>query len=68
MVEDEFVALSNSFIQLEYMTQKSQQGQSSKAAMTMNAAYQQHSSNEDLALNQPNTNNMFNTQLNYDIN
>ena len=34
----------------------------------MNAAYQQHSSNEDPALNQPNTNNVFNAQLNYDIN
>jgi len=36
--------------------------------MTINAACQQHGSNKDLVLNQPNTNNVFNIQLNYDIN
>jgi len=51
IVEDKPVASSNSFIQLEYATQKSQQGQSGKVAMTTNAACQQRGSNKDLALN-----------------
>jgi len=40
MVENEPVASSNNSIQLEYATQKSQQGQFSKAATTTNAACQ----------------------------
>ena len=68
MVEDKLVMSSNSSIQLEYVTQKSQKSQSSKVAMTTNTVCQQYSSNKDLALNQPNANNVVNIQLNYDIN
>ena len=53
---------------LEYMTSKSQTGQVGKAANSTNAACQQYALNIDPALNQPNGHNMFNIQLNYDLN
>ena len=55
-------------VQLEYVTPRSQNGQVSKVANNTNVVYQQHVSNEDLALNQPAENNVVNIQLNYDIN
>ena len=68
MDKDESVILSNSTIQLEYKTQRSQQGSTSKAAKTTTAIYQQHVINEILALSHPTRNNVVNIQLSYDIN
>jgi len=54
-------------IQIEYTIQEDQNGQVSKAANNTNNVCQQHVSNEDPALNQPSGNNVFNIQLNYNI-
>ena len=67
MDEDSSIASADS-IQIEYMTQEGQNDQVSKVADNTNNLCQQCISNEDLALNQPSRNNMFNIQLNYDIN
>ena len=64
--EDNPVASAGS-IQIEYTTQEGQNGQVSKAANNTNNVCQQCMSNKNLALNQPSRNNMFNIQLNYNI-
>ena len=58
---------SASSIQIEYAIQEGQNGQVSKVADNTSNACQQCVSNKDLALNQPFGNNVFNSQLNYDI-
>jgi len=60
MDKDKPVALSNSTIQLEYKTQKSQKGQTSEVARVTMAICQQCVLNEISALNQPVRNNMVN--------
>ena len=69
MVEDDPVAPTNS-LQLEYMSPKSQDNQVSKVANLTSNSRQQHVVNVGPALNNepPNNNNVFNMQLNYDIN
>jgi len=66
--KDEPVVLSNSTIQLEYKTPRSQHSQTSEATIVTNTTCQQHVLNEVLALNQPTRNNMVNIQLSYNIN
>jgi len=67
MDEDNPVTSGGS-IQIEYITQEGQNSQVSEMADNINNACQQHVSNENLVLNQPSRNNIFNIQLNYDIN
>jgi len=67
MDEDDPVSpIGNS--QDEYMTQERKKDQVSKAADNTDNMCHQHVSNEDLASNLPSGNNMFNIQLNYNIN
>jgi len=66
MNEDEPIT-SVGNIQIEYVTQKGQKGQVSKAADNTNNMCQQCVSNENLVSNQPSDSNMFNIQLNYNI-
>ena len=54
-------------IQIEYATKEGQNGLVSKAADNTNNACQQHVSNKDLVSNLPSSNNVFNIQLNYNI-
>ena len=68
MDKDEPVILSNSTIQLEYETPRSQHSQTSKATRVTNAMCQQCVLNKITALNQPAGNNVVNIQLSYDIN
>jgi len=68
MDKDESVVLSNSTIQLEYETPRSQHSQTSKATRVTNTMCQQCVLNKITALNQPTGNNVVNIQLSYDIN
>jgi len=54
-------------IQIECVSQKRRNGQVSKVANSINNMCNQHVSNENLALSLLSGNNMFNVQLNYDI-
>jgi len=66
MDEDEPVASVGS-IQVEYASQEGRNGQVSEAADNTNNTSYQRVTNEDLASSSPSGNNMFNVQLNYDI-
>jgi len=74
VVDDEHVTISNGMLSLnthiniKYVTPKSQIDQTSQAASISHSVSQQHVSNEDPHHNQNTGPNVFNVQLNYDLN
>ena len=74
IVEKDPVVISNGVLSLgtqvkvKYVISKSQLSQVSKASNSSTTAYQQHALIEDPTLNQTVSCNMFNIQLNYDLN